>query len=65
MRNEKFRCSEGYLGIIQRGKDVADMEYITTTEPELSSRSLAESYKAALAQQSPPLPLWLPRMICR
>jgi hypothetical protein len=40
----------GYLGIIQRGKDVADMEYITTTEPKLSSRSLAESYKAPLAQ---------------
>ncbi len=50
IQNEKFRCSEGYLGIIQRGKDVADMEYITTTEPELSSRSLAQSYKAALAQ---------------
>jgi hypothetical protein len=39
----------GYLGIIQRGKDVADMEYITTTEPKLSSRSLAESYKAHLS----------------
>jgi hypothetical protein len=41
----------GYLAIIQRGKDVADMEYITTTDPELSSRSLAESYKAPLAQK--------------
>jgi hypothetical protein len=30
-------------------EDVADMEYITTTGPELSSRSLAQSYKAALA----------------
>jgi hypothetical protein len=29
--------------------NVADMEYITTTEPNLSSRSLAESYKALLS----------------
>ena len=28
---------------------VADMEYITTTKPKLSSRSLAQSYEAALA----------------
>ena len=51
IQNEKVRCSEGYLGIIQRGKVLADMEYVTTAEPELSSRSLAQSYKAALAHR--------------
>jgi hypothetical protein len=53
MGPEKVRdVRGGYLGIIQRGKDVADMEFITTTEPKLSSRSLAESYKALLSQSS-------------